>query len=661
MASLLNVLVCAALVLLPYVCLGLPLAARLAPRPLALMLAPALGWAVHSAVALPLFFAIGMSRLTVAAAFLAPVIAALAALRASGWRQSKDGLLGRPVLAALFGAALLAWAIAAAVLPKTSADGVALAAPIFDHAKIALVDEMARLGVPPANPFYGGAGPARLSYYYLWHFSAAELAVLAGVTGWEADAALTWFTAFASLAAMIGFAIWLSGRAWSGVWVVVLAATASLRPPLYALFGVDRTEAVTGWQSGFAGWLFQTSWAPQHTASAVCAVLAIFILVELTQRPRLLTLLTFALTMAACFESSTWIGGIVFPLAAAPVTMLLVENAKAQHWRIILYVAAAALIALLLIAPFLYDQFVMSVLRGDGTPVAVAPYDVLVGSTGSTIGWLANLPAYWLIFLLVEFPAFYLTGVVTLFLLLRDRSLAAERKTVLSAFAVLLIVSLGVAWLLVSTFGDNNDLGWRAVLPAVLLLIAFAAVGLSRLMQQPKSPFAIATVVLILLGVPDAAMIVYGNVVVAPDASAKIFAGTPALWQAVRRHAAPAERVANNPFFLEHLTPWSANISWALLANRNSCYANAALVNPTAPLLRLRRDLIEAQFTRVFAGQGDTDDVADLATRYRCTVAVLTPQDGAWSRDVFAASPYYRLVEGNASWRIYKLITLARR
>ena len=53
MASFFNSLICAAAALLIYAGLGLPLALRIAPRPLALMLAPALGWAVHSALALP--------------------------------------------------------------------------------------------------------------------------------------------------------------------------------------------------------------------------------------------------------------------------------------------------------------------------------------------------------------------------------------------------------------------------------------------------------------------------------------------------------------------------------------------------------------------------------------------------------------------------------
>jgi hypothetical protein len=39
---------------------------------------------------------------------------------------------------------------------------------------------------------------------------------------------------------------------------------------------------------------------------------------------------------------------------------------------------------------------------------------------------------------------------------------------------------LVTAWLLASIIGDNDDLGWRAVLPAVMLLVAFAAAVIAR-------------------------------------------------------------------------------------------------------------------------------------------------------------------------------------
>jgi hypothetical protein len=663
MASIPNVLICAGLALVLYACLGLPLAARFAPRPLAVMMAPGIGWAVHSTAALALFFAIGMTRATVLAAFAVPAVAAITILWRSNPAVDPERVFTRPVIIALIGAALLAAVVMAGVLPKYSPEGVSLAEPAFDHSKVAMIDEMAHSGVPPINPFYGGAGtPARLAYYYLWHFSAAELSLLAGVSGWEADAGLTWFTAFASLALMIGLTVWLSGCATAAPWVVVLAATASMRPPLDWLFGETCVNAVAGTHWGFGGWVFQISWAPQHMASATSVVLAVFLLARLVERPGFLSALIFALTMAAGFESSTWVGGLVFPLAAALIAVVLLPRAEAQQrWRIVFVIAAAVLLALLLVSPFIDDQLRLAVWRGGGVPFAVMPYAVLGDGVTKVIGHVANLPAFWLTFLVVELPAFYLSGVLSLILLLRKQDLAPERRSIVLVFAILSAVSVSVSWLLASKVGYANDLGWRAALPAILLLIVFAAVLLSRLMQRPLSLAFAAALALVLLGLPDGASFMYANVIVPPGPSADLFATTPELWQAVRRHASAEERVGNNPDFLDDMTPWPANISWALLSRRRSCYAATQLIGPFTALPETRNNQIHDLFARVFDGKGDADDVAQMAARYHCSVIVLTPDDEAWSRDPFAASPFYRLVEDNDAWRIYKLVKLAQR
>jgi hypothetical protein len=125
------------------------------------------------------------------------------------------------------------------------------------------------------------------------------------------------------------------------------------------------------------------------------------------------------------------------------------------------------------------------------------------------------------------------------------------------------------------------------------------------------------------------------------------------LWRAVRRHASPTARVANNPLFLRDLTPWPVNISWALLADRSSCFAGRELALALAPLPAARREAIDAQFIRVFAGQGTAEDVGDMASKYGCDVVVLVPQDKAWTKDPFALSPDYRLAENADRWRIY--------
>ena len=63
------------------------------------------------------------------------------------------------------------------------------------------------------------------------------------------------------------------------------------------------------------------------------------------------------------------------------------------------------------------------------------------------------------------------------------------------------------------------------------------------------------------------------------------------------------------------------------------------------PLPRARLREIDAQFNRVFSGDGWPDDLRDLATKYGCTVVVVTALDGAWARDPFATERHWRLVE----------------
>ena len=103
------------------------------------------------------------------------------------------------------------------------------------------------------------------------------------------------------------------------------------------------------------------------------------------------------------------------------------------------------------------------------------------------------------------------------------------------------------------------------------------------------------------------------------------------------------------------MTPWPVNISWALLADRRSCFAGRELALVYTTLGPQRTDEISAQFIRTFAGEGSPADIEELATRYDCRVIVVTVADGAWVRDPFAASPLYRLVDEKAEqWRIYR-------
>ena len=196
---------------------------------------------------------------------------------------------------------------------------------------------------------------------------------------------------------------------------------------------------------------------------------------------------------------------------------------------------------------------------------------------------------------------------------------------------------------------------------AIIVLTGLAAAAMARWIAMRRTAPVAAALALVALGLPDGIGFVGSNVTGLTHTPSALFAQAPAMWAAVRKVASPTDRVANNPLFLKDMTLWPVNISWALMANRRSCYAGAETAIAFVPLPEARRKQIDAQFMRVFSGEGTSDDVQDLAFRYNCRVIVVTSGDGAWARDPFAASPLYRLSETEAGkWRIYARVAYAR-
>ena len=322
MASPDNALVCALIATAFWSLLGYALGRRLVPRVLALGAAPVIGWSVHSAATLPIYLLFGFSPFLVAGIGAVCVLVAGFSLSQPGSAGETEPALTIPVWA-FAAAAVVALIPAATLLPKTSGDAVWLADATFDHAKSAIIDAMTRLGLPPVNPVFGEAGtPGHLAYYYLWHFSAAEIALVTSMSGWEADIGLTWFTAFASLSLMMGLAVWLSKRTTAAIWVVTLAAAGSLWVTLYWIFHAKSFAPVLLPPIGMAGWLFQATWVPQHLMAASCVVTAMLLITRYALRQTLALVLTIALLIVAGFESSAFVGGITFAFAgliAAPI------------------------------------------------------------------------------------------------------------------------------------------------------------------------------------------------------------------------------------------------------------------------------------------------------------------------------------------------------
>ena len=259
-------------------------------------IAPTLGWGVFSAVSLPLQSVIGFgassTTILLGLALAASVVVLLRSDIAKA--ASRPGLPSWALAVAL----IVALIPLAALLPKHADGGIIIGTTAFDHSKIAVVDEITRLGLPVGNPFFGAQGArSALAYYYLWHFSAAQLSSLLHISGWEADAAMVGFTAYASLLLMMSLAAKLSMRDGQSdrfrrrigaavIMVALLSLTGSLRQLMVLLIGWDGVHALLSTYTGLAGWMVQASWVPQHMQSACCVVIAVMILIDLARRPR---------------------------------------------------------------------------------------------------------------------------------------------------------------------------------------------------------------------------------------------------------------------------------------------------------------------------------------------------------------------------------------
>ena len=370
MASPDNALFCALIATAFWPLLGYALGRRLLPRVLAIGAAPVIGWSVHSAATLPIYLLFGFSP------FLVAGIGAVCILVA-GFSLSQPSSAGETEPAFDHSGV----GVRCRRGRRTHSGGYN-SPEVFRRCRLACrrnlrscknrdyrCDDAARPTTGQSR-VWRSRRAGGLAYYYLWHFSAAEIALVTSMSGWEADIGLTWFTAFASLSLMMGLAVWLSKRATAAIWVVTLAAAGSLWVTLYSIFHAKSLAPLLLPPIGMASWLFQATWVPQHLMAASCVVTAMLLVTRYALQQTLVLVLTIAMLIIAGFESSAFVGGITFAFAsliAAPI--LFAEADPKMRLRFVGGIAIAALLVVCLIAPFVRDQVATVHARGGVTPL----------------------------------------------------------------------------------------------------------------------------------------------------------------------------------------------------------------------------------------------------------------------------------------------------
>ncbi len=437
------------------------------------LLAPLLGFSAWTGFSVALFYLIPF-RSGLAAAVAGVVLALV-------W------LLARPVrvgpVRAWAGVAALCGGIAILpmlpIAPVEYRDGLFFAEPIFDHMKVALVDAIHRHGVPPRSPYYSPGEPVAINYYFGWYVVAATLRVLPNVSGFIADAALTYCTAWISLLAMAGLALLIGGKRRTAYLAPLVALPLGLDEALRWMIGAPYQDFI-GAEHGLENWLVQATWVPQHLFSGATVVLVILLLVELIRNTaaRWVIAPLLGLLASASIVSSIWAGAFGLAGAFLPLTIAVLSTPEARvRLRSALAPLALAMgVAAMAVAPFIRTLLSFET-PGSRSPVGFWLFPTLqVVLQEDAFGYICHFLAYWTLFACIQFGAIYFVGWTGL-LMGRDGMWSSTRLFRRMSIAVI-VANLSVAQFMKSVI-VNNDLGWRVVLPAVLLLCVWTTATLS--------------------------------------------------------------------------------------------------------------------------------------------------------------------------------------
>jgi hypothetical protein len=588
-------------------------------------------------------------------------------------------LSSRQSLLLLLGAALWAVIPTINIFPVVYQDGLFVNVPIFDHAKIAIVDAIAREGLLPINPYYAPDGKTiLLIYYYTWHFLVSQLKLLVGVTGWQAEVALNWFTGLATIGFLCALAIRLTRQARTGVFLLLFALTGPLADLLPWLLG-PRWENWVAYPPvhGLELLWIQMSWVPQHVFSALSVVVLIFLIARVLSSNRWQPnyAIIAGLSAAAAFGASTWVGGIGFTLSLPflVITALLLRLPRFHYINALKVALLAVIVGILFALPPFISQA-----SGPAVTLAELPFGwglytaTRVFNKEPYWGYIGHILLFWLQFLPLNLGIVIVLGGLTML----ARSVSGLEERIFRALSI--GSTLGFLFIVqfVKSTIVNNDLGWRSVLIPIMLSLVWSAIALTDLMSCQVIPAvkwrfnalfirwrpAILSLVIVGLTIgilssvrswqfPDPS---YRQ----PDAHTLAlhqgFLRQQQAWAKVREYAGPTDRVQSNPDGYAMLTPWPATLPYALFADRATAYANVEYASVFAYRYDRTKNIQQYQLIqKVFSAQPPAQALRTIRDTLKIKVLLIDKFDAVWHTNAIERSGFYQLVYQEADFKIY--------
>jgi len=531
--------------------------------------------------------------------------------------------------------------------------------------------------LPPINFLFRPEQPIALRYHYFSFLFGALMERMSGghVSARAAvEASILWIGAgwLVTIAAIFRYFLpqWDRKRSTKIAWVVLLIGGLDIIPIaletiLRLLQGRSDFISVPSvdWWNGagqVTGWMDTLLWVPNHTAGLIACVVACLILWDArgsTGQGRTRAIAAAGLALASAVGLSVFVT-LVFAVFLVLVTIWSFKNER----RSLAMLIGAGVVSIVLTLPFLHE---LTARKDPALPPAVIfsvrDFDPITSTLlhygiQSKIAWnLAKFLALPVNYAL-EFGFFLVVG-IWWWLAKRREGLDTQGRLL----AALLAVSVVIATFLRSGSQYTNDLGWRGMLPAQLVLLLWA-VELIQRKREENSPIKGAMKRLLVfaavLGIATTALEVVllrgfiafsdrgwtePNIVLDEDNAASRFNDQRQAYLWIRQNTPQSAIVQQNPY------PWQA-ISLGLYADRPTVLTgrsySTAFGGEYRVLLPIYREL-----RNVFEYAASDDEIINVCRRYHIDYVVIQDRDSlwynrkgfAWDRPALFATPRVRV------------------
>jgi len=584
-------------------------------------------------------------------------------------RQAVSGI--QAFVGIALGCILAATLLQLQLFPLVYQDGLYFGVHIFDQTRTAMIAAAAREGLPLVDPYFSTSVARPLVYYYHWHFNAAHLCLLGGLSAYPSGIALSWYSAFAIIGMTAHLAARMAGRPEAGYLAVLLCCLARPVTAVAHALPIVSSRFFLPAEGLTANLLpLQMGYAPQHVTAAFAVVVLLFLAVRCLGRKCNVPAHAVAMSLIASFVfgCSVWVCvglAILTPMLA--VGGFVISYQFARQMRVFRLAGWVVPLTLLFSVPMLLTMASRAVSSRPSMGFWVQPV---------TQFWqdhkLAQAILYWIHHLPLSFGIILFAGLATMGL---RRSMSCEQRLWKYFSLVSVLGSLLSAQFLRSTI-IWNDFGWRVVTIATLLLTIWSAVGLSALFLRPVAMQQwvswVATLrwtagarmgagVLIVLGALDIFHALRTPMAPFPGprdverrTAHRVFHDQIRAWELVRQFAGPSELVQCNPEGIRGFKPFPVNLSWAMFADRRTACADRQYGAISAIL---RGEDFPQSFDRivnVFSAAPNPETVRFVARQLGVKILVVSRMDGAWDSNAIASTGLYQLVhEEPDAFKIY--------